>query len=173
MRREAIIGVAALLVGALFLLNPLYLPLGVADADGETRYVHTVEKASGPTDGATPYEELSDAEKAAFDEARENDRVTFSDPDRKLDGYNYGGGDMLYVEYEGTVYQFSTSTATAGGDLVLFQDLFLSPTLFIFGLVSAFGGGYLLYRGDRDPVPPADSDAEQDAERDAEPDETG
>lgn len=169
MRREAIIGVAALLVGALFLLNPLYLPLGVADANGETQYIHTVDEASGPTDGATPYEELSDAEKAAFDHARENDRVTFTDPDRKLDGYNYAGGDMLYVEHEGTVYQFRTDTTEAGGDLVLFQNLFLSPTLFIFGLVSALGGGYLLWRDDRDPKRPVESNTDPDAE----PDEAG
>lgn len=132
-------GAVAILVGIGLLLCPLYLPIG--PADDEVRYVHAVYDVDDPSVDAVSYEELSPAEQAAFDEAYAAGRLTFADPDKRVEGLSYAG-DFRYVERGGKVYEFRVDTVPASGDLVLFQELFLIPTLLLLGICCLAIGGY-------------------------------
>lgn len=135
-------GAVAILVGIVLLLSPLYLPVG--PDDDEVRYVHAVYDVTDPSVDGVPYEELSPAEQAAFDEAYAAGRLTFADPDRRVEGLSYDG-DFRYVERNGNVYEFRVDTVPAGGDLLFFQELFLIPTLTLLGLCFLAVGSYSMF----------------------------
>lgn len=72
-------------------------------------FAHTVRKVSSPSADPVPYETLSDAKRAAFDEALGVGRVAFPNPNKRLDDVAYERGERWYVVLDGTVYEFRTS----------------------------------------------------------------
>lgn len=72
-------------------------------------FAHAVREVSSPSADPIPYEMLSDARRAAFDEALGVGRVAFPDPKKRLDGVSYEREERWYVARDGAVYEFQTS----------------------------------------------------------------
>lgn len=119
--------------------NPLYLPIGTAEAD-ET-YLHTVHKADATTpdqNQSVAYADLSTAARETFDRARDAEAgYSVEDPGERLHGFSYPTptdagpeASLIVVTHEGTDYEFWTRTAEREGSLLLIQRGLIQPGLF-------------------------------------------
>lgn len=131
--------------------NPLYLPIGTAEADETYLHLHTVHKADATTpdqNQSVAYADLSTAARETFDRARDAEAgYSVEDPGERLHGFSYPTptdagpeASLTVVTHEGTDYEFWTRTAEREGSLLLIQRGLIQPGLFLGGLFALVGG---------------------------------
>ncbi|MEF8780429.1 MAG: hypothetical protein V5A46_07100 [Haloferacaceae archaeon] len=145
--RDVALAASLVLAGVGLMLNPLYLPVSVAEPT--TSYVHTVQ----PADVSTPeypgnpiaYDELPPDARDVFDRARREREAVIGDPGDRIDRFAYptepAPEEGLYlIERDGQTYELWTRTVESEGTVVLVQRLLVQPIAFLLGFFGVVAG---------------------------------
>lgn len=168
------LAVALLIVGSLFMANPLYLP--IAFEETTSSYSHAVQpiESGAIADDVEIVDraDLDPAARTAFDRARDAPEggFTVEDPDERIDSLPYPTepttGDGILVVADGDDrYEFWTQEIEREPTTTVVQRLVVQPTAFLLGFLSIVAAVAVVIRGRENNTLGDDGDNRSDGDR--------